>query len=181
MTPDRGLQIEGEVLLPLTAHGVKMMSMGFINPGTMPLRGAKARPRYFYTRTRTILSYTDRRFTTCDRGAFLQVIPVVQQLLGRTAWGDLDYLIVDMPPGTGDVQLTLAVLNECTATSAWVGVPPKSHNTDDSLESSPRLAPRKVMRVPPRVGPLPTHRGLPARQLGAGPPPPPPRPCSRRV
>ena len=51
--------------------------MGFINPGAMPLRGAK-------------------------------VTPVVQQLVGRTAWGALDFLIVDMPPGTGDVQLTLA-------------------------------------------------------------------------
>ena len=75
--PDGGLQLDGEVLLPLEAHGVKLMSMGFINPGAMPLRGAK-------------------------------VTPVVQQLVGRTAWGALDFLIVDMPPGTGDVQLTLA-------------------------------------------------------------------------
>eukprot|EP00966_Prymnesium_polylepis_P244884 5664447-Prymnesium_polylepis.1 len=62
-----GLQVEGEVLLPLEAHGVKLMSMGFINPGAMPLRGAK-------------------------------VTPIVQQLLGRTAWGVLDFLIVDSTP-----------------------------------------------------------------------------------
>ena len=75
--PDGKLELAGEALLPLQSHGVKLMSMGFINPGVMPLRGAK-------------------------------ITPVVQQLIGRTVWGELDYLIVDMPPGTGDVQLTLS-------------------------------------------------------------------------
>ena len=41
-------------------------------------------------------------------GGAWQLSPVVQQLIGRTCWGELDYLIVDMPPGTGDVQLTLS-------------------------------------------------------------------------
>ena len=77
VVPEGQLQVAGEALLPLQAHGVKLMSMGFINPGVMPLRGAK-------------------------------ISPIVQQLVGRTAWGELDYLIVDMPPGTGDVQLTLS-------------------------------------------------------------------------
>ena len=77
VTPNGKLEVSGEALLPLESDGVKLMSMGFINPGVMPLRGAK-------------------------------VTPVVQQLVGRTVWGALDYLIVDMPPGTGDVQLTLS-------------------------------------------------------------------------
>ncbi len=75
--PDAPLQLDGESLLPLEAHGVKLMSMGYINPGVMPLRGAK-------------------------------ITPIVQQLVGRTRWGALDFLIVDLPPGTGDVQLTLS-------------------------------------------------------------------------
>lgn len=75
--PEGNLEIVNDNMKPLEAGGVKLMSMGFLNPGAMPMRGAR-------------------------------VTPVVQQLVGRTLWGELDYLIVDMPPGTGDVQLTLS-------------------------------------------------------------------------
>ena len=87
MKPDAPLTIDGEALTPLTAHGIKLMSMGFINPGVMPLRGAK-------------------------------VSPVVQQLVGRTTWGELDYLLVDMPPGTGQTPTHSALPTPCNSVGA---------------------------------------------------------------
>ncbi|MEZ5305797.1 MAG: Mrp/NBP35 family ATP-binding protein [Pyrinomonadaceae bacterium] len=71
----------GNKLLPLEAHGVKLISMAVLVPADKPM----------------IL-----------RGPMLH--GVVRQFLSDVAWGELDYLIVDMPPGTGDVQLSLAQL-----------------------------------------------------------------------
>jgi ATP-binding protein involved in chromosome partitioning len=65
-------------ILPVEAHGVKMISMGLLNPGDRPL---------------------------VWRGPMLH--GVVQQFLRSVQWGELEYLIVDLPPGTGDVQLSL--------------------------------------------------------------------------
>ena len=67
-----------ERIQPLENFGVKLMSMGFLNPGDKPL---------------------------IWRGPMLH--SVVQQFLRGVDWGELDYLIIDLPPGTGDVQLTL--------------------------------------------------------------------------
>lgn len=72
---------KGEVFLPPSAHGVKVMSMGFLIQGDQPL---------------------------VWRGPMLH--SVVNQFCHKVEWGKLDYLIVDMPPGTGDVQLSLAQL-----------------------------------------------------------------------
>lgn len=69
----------GEKLVPAEAYGVKMMSIGFLVKPDQPL---------------------------IWRGPLLH--SAIQQFLGDVIWGDLDYLIVDMPPGTGDVQLSLA-------------------------------------------------------------------------
>lgn len=63
---------------PLEAHGVKVISVGFLNPGDKPL---------------------------IWRGPMLHSI--IRQFLGSVLWGKLDYLIVDLPPGTGDVALSL--------------------------------------------------------------------------
>src|SRR5580700_9236685 len=68
----------GERIQPLDQYGVKLMSMGFLNPGDKPL---------------------------VWRGPMLH--SVIQQFLRGVDWGDLDYLVIDLPPGTGDVQLTL--------------------------------------------------------------------------
>lgn len=77
----------GEVLVPPMAHGVRVMSMGFLIKGDQPL---------------------------IWRGPMLH--SVVNQFCHQVAWGELDYLIVDMPPGTGDVQLSLAQLVPVTGT-----------------------------------------------------------------
>ena len=71
--------VRDELLQPITAHGIACMSMGFV---------------------------TSERTPAIWRGPMAS--GALQQLLTQTNWGDLDYLIVDMPPGTGDIQLTLA-------------------------------------------------------------------------
>ena len=68
-------------LIPVEAYGVKMMSMALLQPGDKPM---------------------------VVRGPILHGL--VRQFLSDVRWGELDYLIVDMPPGTGDVQLSLAQL-----------------------------------------------------------------------
>ncbi len=69
---------DGKIIIPLHAHGVTMMSIGLM------LKDGKA---------------------VIWRGPML--MGALQQMLGQVQWGDLDILIVDLPPGTGDVQLTL--------------------------------------------------------------------------
>lgn len=73
--------VKGEMFLPPVSHLVKVMSMGFLIQGDQPV---------------------------VWRGPMLH--SVVQQFCHKVNWGILDYLIVDMPPGTGDVQLSLAQL-----------------------------------------------------------------------
>jgi ATP-binding protein involved in chromosome partitioning len=70
---------DGKLLEPLVAHGLEAMSIGFLVDEQQPMAW---------------------------RGPM--VTSALNQLLTQTRWGDLDYLIVDMPPGTGDIQLTLA-------------------------------------------------------------------------
>jgi len=73
--------VRGQKLVPLEAYSMKVMSLGFLNRGDKPV---------------------------VWRGPMLH--SAVRQFLYDVEWGELDYLIVDMPPGTGDAQLSLAQL-----------------------------------------------------------------------
>lgn len=70
---------EQKWFVPLQAHGVEVMSMAFLTDDNTPM---------------------------VWRGPM--VSGALLQLITQTAWNDLDYLVIDMPPGTGDIQLTLA-------------------------------------------------------------------------
>jgi len=65
-------------IVPLVSHGVKFISIGLISPGDKPL---------------------------VMRGPMLHQI--IRQFLQQVEWGELDFLIVDLPPGTGDVVISL--------------------------------------------------------------------------
>jgi len=77
-TTEQPKALDEKTIIPIEAYGVKLISMGLLNPGDKPL---------------------------VWRGPMLH--SVIQQFLRSVRWGDLDYLLVDLPPGTGDVQLSL--------------------------------------------------------------------------
>jgi ATP-binding protein involved in chromosome partitioning len=77
-TNEQPRALDQQNILPVQAYGLKMISMGLLSPGDKPL---------------------------IWRGPMLH--SVMQQFLRSVRWGQLDYLIVDLPPGTGDVQLSL--------------------------------------------------------------------------
>ena len=68
-----------EKLVPLENHGIKLMSMGFLLQDDQPV---------------------------IWRGPM--IMRTIQQFISQVLWGELDYLLVDLPPGTGDISLSLA-------------------------------------------------------------------------
>jgi ATP-binding protein involved in chromosome partitioning len=70
--------LPGNLIEPNLAHGVKIISIGLISPGDKPM---------------------------VMRGPMLHQI--IRQFLQQVAWGELDFLLVDLPPGTGDVVISL--------------------------------------------------------------------------
>ena len=97
-------QAIGDRIQPIQAHGLSVMSMGFISPGDKPL---------------------------IWRGPMLH--SVVQQFLRGVDWGELDYLVVDLPPGTGDVQLTL--IQTAPITGAIVVTTPSDVSLEDARKA----------------------------------------------
>jgi ATP-binding protein involved in chromosome partitioning len=79
LTGQRPTSRDGKTMMPLSAHGLEVMSIGFLIDADQPM---------------------------VWRGPM--VTQALNQLLQQTQWSQLDYLIVDMPPGTGDIQLTLS-------------------------------------------------------------------------
>src|SRR3954471_12663333 len=71
--------VDQEMIIPIERHGVKFISMGSLIPNDGPVVWRAP-----------------------------MATKMIQQFLGGVQWGALDYLIIDLPPGTGDVQLTLA-------------------------------------------------------------------------
>jgi ATP-binding protein involved in chromosome partitioning len=94
----------GDRIQPLEQFGVRLMSMGFLNPGDKPL---------------------------VWRGPMLH--SVIQQFLRGVDWGELDYLIIDLPPGTGDVQLSL--IQTAPITGAIVVTTPSDVSLEDARKA----------------------------------------------
>ncbi len=101
---NRTPQAFGERIQPLENFGIKLMSMGFLSPGDKPL---------------------------VWRGPMLH--SVIQQFLRGVDWGDLDYLVIDLPPGTGDVQLTL--IQSAPVTGAIVVPTPSAVSLEDARKA----------------------------------------------
>lgn len=94
-------------MLPIEAHGIKMISVGFLVDDSQPV---------------------------IWRGPM--VSQLLRQFLYQVDWGELDYLIIDMPPGTGDIALTLAQsLQNVGLTGAVTVTTPQQVATIDVLKS----------------------------------------------
>src|ERR1700722_19355510 len=94
----------GERIQPIEKYGVRPMSMGVLNPGDKPL---------------------------VWRGPMLH--SVIQQFLRGVDWGELDYLLIDLPPGTGDVALSL--IQTAPLTGAVVITTPSDVSLEDARKA----------------------------------------------
>src|SRR6202007_849631 len=96
--------VDEKTIIPVEAYGVKMISMGLLNPGDKPL---------------------------VWRGPMLH--SVMQQFLRNVQWGELDYLVNDLPPGTGDVALSL--MQSAPLSGAVVVTTPSEVSLEDARKA----------------------------------------------
>ncbi len=101
---DQAPEALGDRIQPIERHGLRLMSMGLISPGDRPL---------------------------IWRGPMLH--QVIQQFLRQVDWGELDHLVIDLPPGTGDVQLSL--IQTAPITGAIVVTTPSDVSLDDARKA----------------------------------------------
>ncbi len=95
---------EGERILPVERFGLRVISVGFLNPGDKPL---------------------------VWRGPMLHSI--MRQFLSQVEWGELDFLVVDLPPGTGDVAISL--VQSVPVTGAIVVTTPSDVSLQDARKA----------------------------------------------
>jgi ATP-binding protein involved in chromosome partitioning len=100
---DAPYAVDGRIVA-LEQHGVKLMSMGFVNPGDKPL---------------------------IWRGPMLH--SVMQQFIRQVDWGELDFLLVDLPPGTGDVALSL--IQSAPITGSIIVTTPSEVSLEDARKA----------------------------------------------
>lgn len=98
-------QVHGGMLQPFVVHGIKAITIGKLVPGDKPLIWRGP----------------------MAHGAF-------NQLTQQTAWGELDHLIIDLPPGTGDISLTMA--QNLQLTGAVVVCTPQKVAQDDAVRAA---------------------------------------------
>jgi ATP-binding protein involved in chromosome partitioning len=91
-------------IFPIERHGIKLISIGFLTPKADPI---------------------------IWRGAM--IAKMIQTFLGSVVWGELDYLIIDLPPGTGDTQLTL--IQSAPLTGAVMVTTPEAVALEDVLRA----------------------------------------------
>ena len=101
----RPMSADGKTIEPLARFGIKLMSIGFL--------------------------LEDPKAAVIWRGPMLH--GALQQFMKDVAWGDLDFLVMDLPPGTGDVALTLS--QKVKVTGAVIVTTPQAVATDDVFKS----------------------------------------------
>ncbi len=99
------MSVDGKTIEPLARFGIKLMSIGFL--------------------------LEDPKAAVIWRGPMLH--GALQQFMKDVAWGELDFLVMDLPPGTGDVALTLS--QKVKVTGAVMVTTPQNVATDDVFKS----------------------------------------------